>query len=725
MLQRHQMEKQLLENQQDQRERENNYEIEKIKGQIERKRQQDIENERKMQMMQHRQREQQEKKRLEQKLCQQQQLLTKLTQQAKQHEWQDEISSFLQQGQTSTPTPATPHPLQLQQANTEMQQFQYYQHPHDLHEMTWMPCHGGHQSSIMPPLQGVPEQPQPVRPLYPRGQINSVFFHPTCDLSLPETNPETQSQSNFSCNDNFNNFEAEVKIDFINDTSKASQSSSGQESDNPPVTLDQLPFESHMTFYDQPQNETTSRSESSSSLVRETPPIKVEPYSSLIYENPLIKVDQLPTESPMRPESSMLLTPKCLEMRRDSQQPESEDQDNMEILIRRSGSIECEEVGCDWKQEIKEVGWRLRILNHFLDQHGDDLSQLKFRDSEGQCVQLQDLFFHGSQGSQEECNTIKDSIDKSILAVICADTDEHQQHPQQLEETNLYHQESLGVPITDQPQPVRPSSSRGQIDPVFSHPTCDLSLPENPETQIQSNFSRTEYFNNLELHDDLDTNETSQSSSGQESDNPPVTLDQIQFESLLTFYDQPQNETSSLSESSSSLVRETPHIKVEPSSCLIYENPLIIEDELPTDSPMRPEPSPQASIGQINQLDSNSTLESLIQTPNYPEITSSPLTSEDSSHDSNIITQPPVLVEKTNCTVSVYKCSKCSFETSLNKAWKRRRSLLHWLIGHKSDVQTLEFTHTTTGQKLMAGDLFNMIARCSVPGSSCSARLVI
>ena len=306
---------------------------------------------------------------------------------------------------------------------------------------------------------------------------------------------------------------------------------------------------------------------------------------------------------------------------------------------------------------------------------------------------------------------------------------QHYQHPQVLHEMTWMpchggHQSSIMPPlqgVPEQPQPVRPLYPRGQINSVFFHPTCDLSLPENSETQIQSNSSHTEYFNNLELHDDLDTNETSQSSSGQESDNPPVTLDQIQFESLLTFYDQPQNETSSMSESSSSLVRETPHIKVEPSSCLIYENPLIIEDELPTDSPMRPEPSPQASIGQINQLDSNSKLESLKQTPIYPDITSSPLSSEDSSHDSNIITQPPVLAEKTNCTVSVYKCSKCSFETSLNKAWKRRRSLLHWLIGHKSDVQTLEFTHTTTGQKLMAGDLFNMIARCSVPGSSCSA----
>ena len=77
------------------------------------------------------------------------------------------------------------------------------------------------------------------------------------------------------------------------------------------------------------------------------------------------------------------------------------------------------------------------------------LSQLKFRDSEGHCVQLQDLFSHGGQCSQEECNTIKGSIDQSILAVICTDTEEHQQHPQQLMETNSQHQETLGVPISD------------------------------------------------------------------------------------------------------------------------------------------------------------------------------------------------------------------------------------------------------------------------------------
>ena len=168
-----------------------------------------------------------------------------------------------------------------------------------------------------------------------------------------------------------------MKIELCDDldTCKASQSSSGQMSDNPPVTFDQIPFESLLTFYDQPQNDTTSISQSSSSLVRETPHIKVEPSSSLIYENPLIIVDQLATESPKIPEPSMLLTPKCLEMRRHSEQPEREDHDSMEILIRWTGAIECEEVGCDWKQETKEIGWRLRILNHFLDQHGDDLRE--------------------------------------------------------------------------------------------------------------------------------------------------------------------------------------------------------------------------------------------------------------------------------------------------------------------------------------------------------------
>ena len=307
MLQWHQMEKQLLENQQEQRKRENNYEIEKISVQTERKRQQDIENERKMQMMQQLQREQQEKKRLEHKLSQQQQLLTKLKQKTKQHEWQDEIASFF----ASTPTPATPHSLQLQQANTEMQQSHHYQHPQGLQVMSWMP-------------------------LSSRGQIDPVFSYPTCGLSLPQTNHKTQLQPNFTCNEYFNNLEAERKFELRNDTSETSQSSSGQVSDNP-----------HHHQYQHQQG-----------------PNKMS----------------------------------------------------------------------------------LQLLNG-----GHQPSTLP---------RLQ------------------------------------------------------GIP--EQPQPVRPPSSRGQIDPVFFYPTCGLSLPEtNPETQLKPNFSCNEYFNNLEaevkteLPDDLDTSEAS------------------------------------------------------------------------------------------------------------------------------------------------------------------------------------------------------------------------
>ena len=140
-----------------------------------------------------------------------------------------------------------------------------------------------------------------------------------------------------------------------------------------------------------------------------------------------------------------------------------------------------------------------------------------------------------------------------------------------------------GVPIIKQPQLVRPPSSRGQIDPVFSHPTCDLRLPEtNPETQLQPNFSCNEYFNNLEA---------------------------------------------------------------------------------------------EVKIQLCDDLD--------------------------------------------NCTEPVYKCTECKFQTNLHTKYSSRNMLYHWVTKHHDlDPLSLEFTDTSTGQKLRVGDIYNFVARCSVTGCS-------
>ena len=163
--------------------------------------------------------------------------------------------------------------------------------------------------------------------------------------------------------------------------------------------------------------------------------------------------------------------------------------------------------------------------------------------------------------------------------------------------------------------------------------------------QQQPSFSCYDCFENLnaeeKIFDDLNNWETS--FSKQFSDNPPVTLDQIPFESLLRLFDQPQNDTTSMSQSSFNRVNESSYIKMEASSSLTNKNPLIIVDQLPNETPMRPEL-------RIKTL----------------ELSSSPLTSEDNSHDLNINTKPPALVENTNCIISVYKCTKCNYQTNLN-----------------------------------------------------------
>ena len=200
-------------------------------------------------------------------------------------------------------------------------------------------------------------------------------------------------------------------------------------------------------------------------------------------------------------------------------------------------------------------------------------------------------------------------------------------------------------------------------------------------------------FENLnaeeKIFDDLNNWETS--FSKQFSDNPPVTLDQIPFESLLRLFDQPQNDTTSMSQSSFNRVNESSYIKMEASSSLTNKNPLIIVDQLPNETPMIPEL-------RIKTL----------------ELSSSPLTSEDNSHDLNINTKPPALVENTNCIISVYKCTKCNYQTNLNaSSWM---ILQHWVTRHDPDPRTLELAHTTTGQKLRAENLYNIVARCSAPG---------
>ena len=89
-----------------------------------------------------------------------------------------------------------------------------------------------------------------------------------------------------------------------------------------------------------------------------------------------------------------------------SEQTECEDSDKVEILLGRTVNVrtmECGAGGCKWTQETGEHYWKKKCLDHFLNHHGDDLRQLRFRDSEERSLRIQDLYSHVGQCSQESC----------------------------------------------------------------------------------------------------------------------------------------------------------------------------------------------------------------------------------------------------------------------------------------------------------------------------------
>ena len=88
-----------------------------------------------------------------------------------------------------------------------------------------------------------------------------------------------------------------------------------------------------------------------------------------------------------------------------TEQPECGDKDKVVILLGRTvtGTVECEARGCKWTQETGEYCWRKNCLDHFLRNHGDDLRQLGFRDSEERSVRIQDLYSYVGRCSQETC----------------------------------------------------------------------------------------------------------------------------------------------------------------------------------------------------------------------------------------------------------------------------------------------------------------------------------
>ena len=91
-------------------------------------------------------------------------------------------------------------------------------------------------------------------------------------------------------------------------------------------------------------------------------------------------------------------------------EPECGDEKRLEVLVRRdeAEAVECEARGCQWRKETGKLqGWRQECLNHFLKHHGYDLTQLRFRDTEGRSLQLQDLFSQVGQCSQEDCHMIR------------------------------------------------------------------------------------------------------------------------------------------------------------------------------------------------------------------------------------------------------------------------------------------------------------------------------
>ena len=158
-----------------------------------------------------------------------------------------------------------------------------------------------------------------------------------------------------------------------------------------------------------------------------------------------------------------------------SDEEECEDKDKMEILIWRKGTgvMECSMDDCGWSLETQKYGWRQRCLNHFIEEHSHDMTKFRFQDSKGHSLQLQDVFSYVGQCSQEDCFIIKASTSKfklvnlfinhykkdhphittsqhftllvvkgkvkltdNVTTFICPETEEHQQHLQQLKESN-------------------------------------------------------------------------------------------------------------------------------------------------------------------------------------------------------------------------------------------------------------------------------------------------
>ena len=64
----------------------------------------------------------------------------------------------------------------------------------------------------------------------------------------------------------------------------------------------------------------------------------------------------------------------------------------LDLNLTRSGAGQIAELDTEWISTC-----------HFLDHHGDDLTQLGFRDSVGRSVRIRDLYFHVGQCSQESC----------------------------------------------------------------------------------------------------------------------------------------------------------------------------------------------------------------------------------------------------------------------------------------------------------------------------------
>ena len=73
------------------------------------------------------------------------------------------------------------------------------------------------------------------------------------------------------------------------------------------------------------------------------------------------------------------------------------------IVTVNDRTMECEVGDCEWTQKTGERLWRKNCLDHFLRNHGDDLTQLGFRDSEERSLQIQDLYSYVGRCSQETC----------------------------------------------------------------------------------------------------------------------------------------------------------------------------------------------------------------------------------------------------------------------------------------------------------------------------------